>query len=230
MGHLRELRSRIMKSAIAFLIAMPVAFFISSNVFDILKKPAPGVQLVYTEITEMIGTYLKITLFIAIALALPYIIYQMVMFIRPALTRKEKTYLYIMLPAITICFIAGAVFAYFILLPPAFQFLLTFGSDIAQPMIKVGNYISVLTTLLFWIGLCFEIPIVMFFLAKIGVVQPAWLSKYRKVFYILAFILGAIITPTFDPINQSLVAVPIIILFEFGIILTRIARKKKATA
>ena len=94
-------------------------------------------------------------------------------------------------------------------------------------MIKVGNYISVLTKLLFWVGICFEIPIVMFFLAKIGVLKPQWVSKYRKVAYIVAFVAGAIITPTFDPLNQSLVAVPIIILYEIGIILAKIARRNK---
>ena len=95
-------------------------------------------------------------------------------------------------------------------------------------MIKIGNYISVLTRLVFWIGICFEIPLIMFFLTKIGVVRPEWLSKYRRFAYIAAFILGAIITPTFDPVNQTLVAVPIVFLYEFGILLSKLAGRKKA--
>jgi len=190
-------------------------------------NPAPGVELIYTEIAEMLGTYIKVTLYAAAVLVLPYIVYLVVMFIRPALTRRERTYLYILLPSVFFLFLAGATFAYFVLLPPALNFLLTFGGDIAEPMIKVGNYVSVLTKLIFWIGICFEIPMVMFFLAKIGIVKPEWLSKYRKVFYIVAFILGGIITPTMDPINQSLVAVPIIVLYELGILLAKLARKKQ---
>ena len=227
MGHLKELRSCLVRSVIALLVALPISFYLAKYVFDILQKPVPGVELIYTEITEMLTTYAKVTLFIAVFLTLPYIFYLLVMFVRPALTKRERSYVYIMLPAIAICFLGGATFAYFILVPPALNFLLTFGSDIAEPMIKVGNYISVLTKLLFWVGICFEIPIVMFFLAKIGVLKPQWVSKYRKVAYIVAFVAGAIITPTFDPLNQSLVAVPIIILYEIGIILAKIARRNK---
>jgi sec-independent protein translocase protein TatC len=230
MGHLKELRSCLTRTVIALLVAIPIAFYAAKYAFEILMKPVPGIELIYTEVTEMLGTYAKVTLIIAVVLILPFIVYQAVMFVRPALTKRERSYVYIMLPAITICFLIGATFAYFILLPPALNFLFTFGSDIAEPMIKVGNYVSVLTTLLFWIGLCFEIPIVLFFLAKIGVVKPQWLSKFRKAAYIIAFIIGAVITPTFDPINQSLVAIPIIILYEFGIILSKIARRKKESS
>ena len=95
-------------------------------------------------------------------------------------------------------------------------------------MIKIGNYVSILTRLIFWIGVCFEIPLVMFFLTKIGVVKPEWLAKYRRWAYVAAFILGAIITPTFDPVNQSLVAVPIIFLYELGILLSKLAQRKRA--
>jgi sec-independent protein translocase protein TatC len=230
MGHLKELRSCLTRSVIALLIALPISFYAAKYVFDILMKPVPGIQLIYTEITEMLGTYAKVTLTIAVIIILPFIVYQAIMFVRPALTRRERSYVYIMLPAIALCFLIGATFAYFVLLPPALNFLFTFGSDIAEPMIKVGNYISVLTNLIFWIGLCFEIPIVIFFLAKIGVVKPQWLSRFRKAAYVIAFVIGAVITPTFDPVNQSLVAVPIIILYEFGIILSRLARRKKEVA
>ena len=169
-------------------------------------------------------------LYAAVAIAFPFIIYQTVVFIRPALTKREKAYLYTLLPSIFILFIGGVLFAYFVLLPPALNFLLTFGGNIAQPMIKVDNYISVLVRLIFWIGICFEIPLVIFFLSKIGILNSERLKKFRPWAYILAFVLGGIITPTFDPINQSLVAVPIIILYEFGTLLAKLAKKKKAEA
>lgn len=234
MGHLRELRTLVFRIAIAFIVAVPVSFYIVYylNIFDILKKPAtdrfPDLTLIYTEPTEMVSTYIKVTLLLALVICLPYILYNLVSFVRPALTRTERTYVYVMLPVVIICFIAGAAFAYFVLLPPAFGFLFTFGGDVALPMIKVGKYISLLTTLLFWIGLCFEIPIILFFLTRIGVIKPEWLVKYRKVWYICAFVLGAIITPTIDPVNQALVAVPVIFLFEIGVILSKIARRRKA--
>jgi len=227
MGHLREFRSCLLRSVIALLIALPISFFLANNVFYILMQPVPGLELVYTEVTEMLGTYIKVSLYSALILTLPFIVYQAVIFVRPALTRKEKNYLYIMLPSVFLLFIAGAVFAYFVLLPPALKFLFTFGGDIATPMIRVENYISVLTKLIFAIGMCFEIPLVMFFLTKIGVLKPEWLSKYRRLAYISAFVLGAIITPTFDPLNQSLVAVPIILLYEFGALLSKLARRQK---
>ena len=175
----------------------------------------------------MLGVYLKVTLYAAVAIAFPFITYQTVMFIRPALTRGEKAYLYTLLPSIFILFIGGVLFAYFVLLPPALNFLLTFGGDIAQPMIKVENYISVLVRLLFWIGMVFEIPLVMFFFSKIGILNTERLKKFRPWAYVLAFVLGGIITPTFDPVNQSLVAVPIIILYEFGTLLAKIAQRKR---
>ena len=236
MGHLKELRSLLFKVVISLLVALPISFYIVYylNVFDIMKKPAidrfPDLPIIFTEPTEMIGTYIKVTLLLALVLALPFIAYQLVMFIRPALTKKERGYVYTMLPAITICFLIGAAFAYFILLPPALNFLFTFGEDVAEPMIKIGKYVSLLTTLMFWIGLVFEIPIVLFFLTKIGIIKPEWLSKYRKIFYIAAFILGAMITPTMDPVNQALVAIPIIFLYEFGIILSKLAYRKKAAS
>lgn len=227
MGHLGELRSRLLRIVIALLVALPIAFLIANKIFDVLMYPVPGLQLVYTEITEMLGTYIKVTLYAAVVLTLPFIIYQMVMFIRPALTKRERNYLYVLLPSVLLSFVAGATFAYFILLPPALNFLLTFGGEIAEPMIKVGNYIAVLTKLIFWIGMCFEIPLLLYFLTKIGIVEPEWLAKYRRFAYVLAFILGAIITPTFDPVNQTLVAVPIVVLYEIGILLSKLARRKK---
>ncbi|GAI22098.1 unnamed protein product, partial [marine sediment metagenome] len=183
--------------------------------------PAEGINLIYVEMTEMIGTIMRVCLAGGIVLAMPYLVYQGIMFASPALTRKEKRYVYLILPWIALMFIGGVVFAYFILLPPATRFLITFGSDIAIPQIKIGNYISIVTRLLLAIGLVFEMPVITTFLSRLGVIKPKWLSDKRKVAIIFAFILAAIITPTFDPINQSLVAVPLIVLYEMSIWLAR---------
>lgn len=223
-GHLKELRARLIRSLLVVAGATAVSFFFAKQIFHILALPAQGVDLVYIEMTEMIGTYMKVSLLSGLALAMPYLVYQLVRFIAPALTGREKRYLYLLLPGAVAAFVLGIAFCYFILLPPALNFLLTFGSDIASPQIKIGSYVSLVSTLLFSIGVAFETPVVIFFLSKLGVVSPKFLARQRKWVFLAAFVLGAIITPTMDPINQSLVAGTIIALYEFGILLARLAQ------
>ena len=234
-GHLSELRRRILVTTISLLVATAVAFAFHRVIFDLLMGPAQGFdslreqKLIFTQMTEMIGITMKVSLMGGLVLASPVILFQVIMFIAPGLTTKEKRYLFALLPGAMLSFVAGAAFGYFVLLPPALNFLLTFGSNIATPMIRVGNYINLVVTLLFWLGVSFETPLVMFFLSKIGIVTPRALAKQRHFAVVVAFILGALITPTFDPVNQSFVAVPIILLYELGIWLARLARlgKKK---
>lgn len=224
--HLRELRQRLIKSAIVVLITTILSFVFAKQIFHILILPAGGINLIYIEMTEMIGTYMKVSLVSGIILAMPYLTYQLLMFVTPALTSKEKRSVYLILPWVTLMFASGVIFSYFVLIPPATKFLITFGSDIATPQIKIGNYISIVTRLLLAIGLVFELPVVTTFLAKLGVITPKWLSDKRKGAIIFAFILAAMITPTFDPVNQSLVAVPLIVLYEMSIWLAKIVYKK----
>lgn len=226
-SHLEEIRRRLLYSAIAVVTTTMAAFFFAGNIFQILESRADNINLIYIEMTEMIGTYFRVAFISGIVLALPFLVYQLVMFVRPGLTKTEKKYLYFILPSVALAFAAGVAFGYFVLIPPVVRFLITFGTDIATPQIRVGNYVSLMVKLLFAIGLCFEMPPLMFFLAKIHVVTAQQLAQYRKFAIIGAFILGAIITPTFDPINQSIVAVPLIILYEIGILLARLARPKK---
>jgi sec-independent protein translocase protein TatC len=227
LGHLSELRHRLIKSVIAVLITTIISFVFARQLFYILILPTEGIKLIYIEMTEMLGTYMKVCLASGIILAMPYLIFQVLMFVSPALTRKEKKYVYLILPWMAIMFMGGVAFGYFILIPPATKFLITFGSDIATPQIKIGNYISVVTRLLLAIGLVFEMPVVTTFLSRLGVITPRWLASKRKAAIIFAFILAAIITPTFDPINQSLVAIPLIILYEMSIWLAKLVYRKR---
>ncbi len=227
LGHLLELRHRLVKSVIALTITTVISFVFANQIFRILILPAEGIDLIYIEMTEMIGTYMKVSLAGGLTLAMPYLTYQLIMFVSPALTRKEKRYVYLLLPWIALMFIGGVVFGYFILVPPAMKFLITFGSDIAVPQIKIGNYISIVTRLLLAIGFVFEMPVVTTFLARIGVVTPKWLASKRKPAIIFAFILAAIITPTFDPINQTLVAAPMVVLYEMSIWLAKLVQRKE---
>ncbi len=225
--HLRELRQRLIKSVIAVLITTVLSFIFAKQIFSILILPAGDINLIYIEMTEMIGTYMKVCLTGGIILAMPYLVFQFLMFVSPALTRKEKRYVYLVLPWVALMFAAGVTFGYFILIPPATKFLITFGSDIATPQIKIGNYISIVSRLLLAIGLVFEMPVVTTFLARLGIITPKWLSDKRRLAIIFAFILAAIITPTFDPINQCLVAAPIIVLYEMSIWLAKLVQRKK---
>lgn len=228
LGHLGELRKRLIRSLIAVVITSIVSFIFYQQILGILITPLPqDVNLTFIEVTEMLGTIMRVCLGSGIILAIPYLTYELVMFVSPALTRKEKRYVYLILPWIALMFAAGVVFAYFILVPRMTGFLLTFGSDIAVPQIRIGNYISFVTRLLLLVGLVFEMPILTTFLSRLGVLKPKWLADKRRAAIIIAFILAAIITPTIDPVNQCLVAIPLIALYEMSIWLAKLVHKRE---
>ncbi len=232
MQHTLELRKRLGWTVVCFLICTFAAFAFHNQIFSLLMEPAenfasaPNNKPIYTELTEYLSAAFKVSLFAGIILSTPVIIYQAVMFASPGLNKKEKIYLWILIPSSLSLFLIGAAFGYWVLLPPMIKFLLTFGSDVASPFIKIGNYTNIMISLLFWMGLIFETPLIMFFLSKIGVVNYKILRRFRRHTVVLAFVLGAIITPTIDPITQSLVAVPIILMYEAGIWLSWLATRK----
>jgi len=235
MGHLGELRHRLIRCVIVLVVTVVISFFLTEPyIFPALKSPienlldAEGSGLVFTQMTEMVGTYMKVSLASGLILAMPYLVYQLLMFVSPALTRQEKRRVYFILPWITIMFLVGVAFGYYILIPPATNFLFTFGSDIATPMIKIGNYISIVTRLLVASGAVFETPVIITFLARLGIVKPKMLSSKRRHAFVAAFIIAALITPTFDPINQTLVAAPLIVLYELSIWLAKLVQPKEA--
>ncbi len=225
--HLGELRWRLTRSVIAVVITTVISFTFYKQIFEILLSPTQGIDLIYTEMTEMISVVMRVCLASGIILAMPYLTYEFVMFVSPALTRKEKRYVYLGLPWVASMFLAGIAFSYFILVPRMTEFLITFGTDIARPQIRIENYISVVTRLLLAVGLVFEIPVLTTFLARLGVVSPKWLADRRKAAFILAFVLAAIITPTVDPINQSLVALPLVVLYEMSVWLAKLVYRRE---
>ena len=229
LAHLDELRIRLTKSFIAVILSLIISFPIARYIYPVLMKPVSDIQLYYYQVTGLFGSYIKICLYLALAISGPYILYHIVMFISPALKRKEKGYLYTLLPSTALLFVGGVVFCYFVLLPPGLTFLYRqfpewVGGNI-KPLWSVSDYVSVVTQLLFWVGVVFEIPMVMFFLSKIGILSPQWAIRKWKWAVILAFVLGAIITPTPDPVNQTLVAVPILFLYFLGCFLAWFARR-----
>jgi len=224
--HFAEIRQRLIKSAVVLTITTAISFVFVGRVFGFLIRPAGDIHLIYIEMTEMIGVYMQTALVCGLILAMPFLVYQIMMFVSPALTHQEKKYVYIALPFITLMFAGGVVFGYFVLLPPAMKFLITFGSDIATPQIRIGNYIALITRMLLVTGIVFETPVVITFLSRLGVVTPMWLSSKRGWAFVGAFIFSAILTPTIDPINQSLVAIPLIILYEMSIWLSKLVYRR----
>jgi len=178
----------------------------------------------------MLSTYMQVCFIGGIIIAMPVLVYELIAFVAPALTPREKKYVWIVLPFIILMFIGGVLFGYFVLIPPAMNFLLSFGSGIATPQIRIGNYISLVSRLLLAIGLIFETPVITTFLARLGIVSSRWLARQWKWVVILAFVLGAVITPTLDPVNQTLVAVPLILLYLLSILLARMVERRRADA
>ena len=229
--HLGEIKSRMIRWVIVLVAMTILAFVFHRWILWFLLLPAEALnpttagKPIFTELTEFWGATAKVSVLTGFALSLPFLLWQAVMFLRPGLTRTERRYLYLLIVGGLIAFASGVAFSYYVLLPPAIDFLLSFGGDVATPLIRIGSYVNLMVTLLFWMGLIFELPIVIFFLTRIGVVSTRWLGRQRRWAVLLAFVLGAAITPTFDPVNQSLVALPIIVLFEAGYWLGKIGER-----
>ena len=236
--HLSELRRRVFICVVAVLAGSAVSFVFFEEIVEILVEPArdlglgTGGELIYTEVTELLTTAIKVSFVSGLILASPIIVSQGVMFVAPGLTRQEKRYLFGFMPIVILAFAGGVAFAYYILTPPALHFLLTVGGDIATPLIRISNIINLMIRLLFWMGLAFETPLVMFLLASLGIASASSLGRFRRYWVVVAFILAAMITPTVDPVNQALVAGPLLVLYELGILLAWLAgrsrRKSKA--
>ena len=230
--HLRELRRRVLICVVAIIAGSVVSFAFYRQIIEFLSRPAydlesgSGLELVFIEVTELLTTAVKVSFVAGFVLALPVILYQVIMFVAPALTGRERRYLFLFMPAALVAFVAGVAFAYYVLTPPALKFLLGF-SDVATPLIRISNFVNLMVRLLFWMGVAFETPLIMYMLALLGIVSAQRLSRFRRYWVVIAFILAAIITPTFDPVNQALVAGPLLVLYEIGVLLARLAGRSR---
>jgi sec-independent protein translocase protein TatC len=233
LGHLEELRQRLIASAIAVGVGFGLCYIFSERLFQILiiplKENMPeGDRLIYTNLPEMFFTYLKTALIAGILLVAPFIFYQLWMFIAPGLYKKEKKYVIPFVVFSSILFVGGALFGYFVVFPFGFKFFLGFANENVQALPSVKQYFSFAIKLLFAFGIVFELPVVVFFLSKMGLVTPDFLKKKRKYAILLTFVMAAILTPP-DVVTQCMMAGPLIILYEIGIIISRFAGKKKET-
>lgn len=223
MEHLIELKNRFVIVGIAVALATVGAFVFYQQWMRIALWPLNGHELQAITPTEKVMAYFKVSFVVAIAVTMPIILYQVWRYIAPGLTRAERRWIVAFVPGATVSFIAGIAFAYFALMPAALTFLLGFGDDDIKVVPTVASYIDFVTRLLLAVGGIFQMPLVMFILTKAGVIDPSRFGSWRRYVVVLAFIVGAIVTPTPDPFNQLLVAVPVMLLFEFGALLARFA-------
>ena len=235
--HFRELRNRGLASLAAVLVGSAVSFYFYEDIFAILIRPAQAVaaehdfRVIYTEVTELLGATVRVSLLGGFVLALPVVLYNGIRFVAPGLTPRERKILFSFLPAALLAFVGGMAFGYFVMIPPALRFLLTFGGDIAEPLIRISNLVNIMVRLLFWLGVSFETPLVMYVLATLGVVDARGFARFRRLWLVASFVIAAAITPTIDPVNQAIVAGPLIVLYEVGVLLARAAgRRRQAPA
>lgn len=228
--HLAELRRRLMVAVIAAAVTMIVSLFFVDQIFVLLKKPAGDIELIFTRPPEMILTWFKVALLCGVVVAIPFLVYQLMAFIYPAMeTPKEKRnfkiFAFFAIPSEFVFFVGGIAFSYLVLLPFALRYLFSFGSDLATPWWAISEYTNFVLNLLFWMGMTFETPLIMLILTQIGVVDAKWFASKRKFAIVIIAIAAAVITPTPDPINMSFVMGPLLFLYELGILLSRLVRK-----
>lgn len=236
LDHLSELRKRILLCLLAVAILFVPAYYFSAEIFDFLMKPLienlpEGSSLIFTRPAEGFTTYLKVSFFAAVIVAVPFILYQAWKFVAPALYKQEKQ---IIVPFIlfgSLFFAAGAAFCYYIASPPAFKFLLNeYSSDYVKAFPTIREGLSFFMALIFGFGLVFEFPLIIFILARVGIVTSKWLRQKRKYALLISAVVAAILTPTTDAISMMLMFVPILVFYELGIWVAWLFGKKKEEA
>jgi len=221
-GHLQELRSRLIRSVVILSLFFGGAYYFSDVLLFLLKRPLHA-ELIFLSPAEAFWADLKISLFVGFLASMPLILYEVWQFVAPGLLPNERGYLLPFLVLSTLLFFAGMAFCYLIALPFALDFLIDYGRKSGiTPQISVSMYIDFNLKFLLGFGLIFELPLVMLFLAKIGLLTPALLTRNRKYAILAAFFIAAVLTPTPDVFNQTVMAIPLILLYEIGILAIRI--------
>jgi len=219
----KRLRLRLVWSFIAFGIGAALTWYYREDIFLFLLAPAEGSLSpfdgapVFTGPTAMIGATISLALRGGALAAVPIMVIGVYTLVSPAIPGPQRRFILWFFPATLVCFLTGGAFAYVVMLPTGLGFLLHFGDGVAIPLITIDEYLDLMMAMMFWLGVVFEIPVVMYLLAKADIVSYRRMKSLRKFVPVFAFILSAIITPTFDAFNQTLVAVPIILLYEVGL-------------
>jgi sec-independent protein translocase protein TatC len=222
MEHIRELRDRLIRAVIALVAGMGIGIFFAKPFLQILIAPLQGAsELQLLKPTENILIYFKAALILGGILASPVIIYEMIAFVVPGLTKEERKYLFILLPLAAILFATGVAFSSLVVLPFTLNYLQTFLADLFKAQYSVGYYMSFVANFVLWVGIAFETPLVIALLARLGVVSPEQLRGTWRYAVVIIAVLAAVITPTPDPFTMSVVMFPLLGLYVLGVILAK---------
>jgi sec-independent protein translocase protein TatC len=226
-SHLTALRKRLLFALIGLVICVILSFFFTPQIIQFLATPIDGLQnLQAIEVTENASTFMRVALLSGFIIAFPWILTQLMIFILPGLTPKEKKWVFTTIPFATILFLAGAAFAFFILLPPALEVLINFLG--VTSTIRIKSYFDFVTNIVFWIGISFELPLFMYILARLKIISAKMLLKGWRIAILAIAFLAAVITPTVDPVNMAIFMVPLFVLYLLSIILASLAGKQAA--
>lgn len=227
--HLDALRKHLLRAVAFMAVTTAFAFLFARQIIDLLASPIGGIAgLNPIDITEPIGVFMRVSLLVGFALALPYIALELWMFAAPGLSRRSRLWGLLAIPAVAIFFVGGMSFAYFVMLPAAIPFLLNFLG--MTPQIRPSSYIGFTTGLMFWVGIAFEFPLVIFVLAGMGLIKAGTLAKQWRLAIVAIAVISAAITPTIDPVNMALVMGPMILLYFLSIGLASIAQRGRVRA
>jgi sec-independent protein translocase protein TatC len=229
-SHLNELKRRLFRVAIVAVIFIAIAVVnfrwifneFTANARELIE--AAGGDIVQLTLTEAWVAAAKLAVMVGLTAALPYFLFEMSRFFQPGLKSGERKYVYFLIPGALVSFTIGATFAYLILIPRLFEFMLEFQGTLAVPTITAASVVSMTVGIVFWLGTIFELPIVMYLLAKIGLIKSKWVISKIRWMILLAFVFGAAVTPT-DPISQVIVAIPVMALFGIGLLLVKLAER-----
>lgn len=227
--HLEELRWRIIYSLIGLAVGTIACWiFIDFLVNKILLLPAKnaGVELQNLKPFGQLMLFFEVAMVGGVILSLPNIFYQFWKFISPALKKKERKYISVIVAFSTLCFLLGVVFAYYVMLPLSLKFAAQFGSAQIKNIFAIDEYMSIIISIMLGSGIVFELPMISFFLTKLGILKPSFMKKYRRHAIVIIFIAAAFLTPGTDPVSQLILAVPLILLYEISVIISKLALKK----
>ncbi len=229
LDHLEELRWRIIYSLIGLVAGTAISWaFIDTLVDKVLLKPArdTGASLQNLKPFGQLFMYMEVAIIAGVVISLPNLFYQFWKFLSPALRKKERRYIKSIVFFSTFCFLCGIAFAYYVMIPFALKFAVQFGSEAIKNEFAINEYLSIIISILLGAGLVFELPMVSFFLTKIGILTPDFMRKYRRHAIVVIFILAALLTPGTDPVSQVILAIPLFLLYEISILISKFAAKK----
>ncbi len=229
LDHLEELRWRLIYAIIGIVIGSIAAWiFIEPLVELVLLKPArdSGAVLQNLRPFGQLFLFVQVSIVVGIVATLPNLFYQLWKFISPALKKNEKKYIFSIVTFSTLCFLAGIAFAYFVMLPLALKFATEFGTEAIKNEFAINEYMSIIISVMLAAGFVFELPMISFFLTKLGILTPAYMRKYRRHAIVVILILAAFLTPGADPVSQVVLAVPLVLLYEISIFISKISVKK----